>query len=911
MKTGKLFLLIVLTGCLGLTVWQFNNLKIIAHEYFSLHRSFYYDKEYKFRAKTPVIKEKVAATDPEAAAVANYIIMPWSRGEYEPLELLAQNVVKFPENQYFLYELAMCVSCQLEEGLDPNILVKISNRLIELDPKNSNYYYLKAEALLHTRAGNNFDEVTEAVKQAVNCEYFKDPYSVYRDRALALVQKQGLQHILGDWLMYEETGGRFAPHIYRDLLGYYNLLITEKNFAKAQEISDTLIAMATAEQNLLRWNTQLGSLPPHGIGLGFGLWNLPQEIALQRMDLTSAEADKKRMELCKIVSPQKTEKVLYRQNVAKEANRDYGIAAIPFIFIAKWLFVIICAACIFAIISLIRGDNLKIKISKISIFLFILYGVIYFAAGQVLLVYEIVDGPLGCWHFDSNVSEMFLMPPLLSKVTWSDAKDLFEFLPFCLFVLPLFIVFVLGVLKFFVDKADNLTSRIISGILISMPLGLATFFLSGHRYIGFVPIIIFILFAFKYSFRKLYFKNIFKAIFCNAQTDSLLRTNFLKLAAILIVLCWIGVVCLSAPVKKALEREDKDVKVSVYSFINAPEKNYQEILKKIEDPNLQHWDVLRCVPLLQSKDLPAFMDELKKRKFPVYDVPPMGFPGQNIKPRKYENLDDMPMTLLLRAVGRDQLPVVLKYLKNPDNEMALVFRAQLGDKSVKNKLEDILQKMAADQNQPEIEQRCDYNKMNPRESQVVFALASISDSNEAFKIISEFYKRRASREYLHFYAENICTLPKEVVLKLQNIYLADLKSSSEYTPLSIVIGQSQDLYLDNEIAGKILDLLLTRGVSIGWPKDLFDKHIESYGIEHYLDLNNSELLLKGLENKNESLRAWSLCQLGKIHYQFSGEQLQKLAADPSWKVRANLAIINKSLIQDNDPSAFVRLLKSL
>jgi hypothetical protein len=230
----------------------------------------------------------------------------------------------------------------------------------------------------------------------------------------------------------------------------------------------------------------------------------------------------------------------------------------------------------------------------------------------------------------------------------------------------------------------------------------------------------------------------------------------------------------------------------------------------------------------------------------------------------------------------------------------------LGDKTVKNKLENILQKMAADPNQPEIEQRCDYNEMMPRESQVVLALASISDSNEAFKMISDFYKRRSNNELMgriEFYVENICVLPKEVILKLQNLYLADLTPSSGYIPLSIVIGQSQDLYVDNEVAGKILELFLSEG--------LFNRDIEHYGVEYYIGLNNSERLLKSLQSGNEDFRAWSLCQLGRIHYQFSDEQLQQLAKDESWKVRANLAVIDKSQVRDDDNSAFVRLVKSL
>jgi len=871
-----------------------------------LHKSFYYD-EYRLKAKEPAIKKRVASIDPQAAEVANYILMSFSRGEYEPLQLTVQNIVKFPQNQYFLYELALCVSCQLEEGLDSDILLKISNKLIELDGKNSNYYYLKAYALLHSRRDNNFDKVIDTVKQAMNCEYFKDPYVEYRDRAAALVQKQGLHYMLSDWLMYEDIASHFARDVYQELLSYYNFLVTENKFLKAQEISEILVSMITENSRLPSMgNVTSTPLRLYGIGAGFGNWNLPQEIELQRLDLTPAEADAKRMQICKIAYPQKTQKAIYKQTQMKEENSIYTIAAIPFMFIARLFFITACAAVVFFGISWFHKDNFKSRIGKVCVFLFLLYSVIYFVSGQFPLIYEIFDRSL-LWHHSHSILDIFFMPPFLSQADFKDAKDLLEPVPFFLFVLPLCIVFVLGVLKFFVRKFDNLATRIFGGVLISMPLGLASVFMSGHSIIGFLPVIIFLLFAFKYSFRRILFRDIPKAVFGKSETDSLLRTNFLKLAMIVVVLCWIGILSLAVPVKKSLEKEDRDVKVAIFSFSNDSAKAYDEILKKTEDPNLPREGISRCIPLIQSKDLPEFMDKIKRRKFPSYNTP-FGFPGQDRNKKEYENLNDRFLTFLLRSVSRDQMPVILKYLDNPDNEMALVFRAHLGDISVKEKLNNILNAMIANTNQAVAEQSSDYEEMKPRESQVVFALASISDSSEAFNIISEYYKRRSKNECISFYVDIICTLPKEVIFKLQHLYLEDLKEKNlsqniqYYTPLTIVIGQSQDLYLDNDIAGKILSPFLSQMV--------IDKHLETYGIGYHLNLNNSDLLLKGLQSQTDELRAWSLAQLRRINYQFTPDQLQSLARDKSWKVRANLTLIDKSLIPETEPSPFVKLLKS-
>ena len=333
MKPKKLVLIIVILACIGLTMWQFNNLKIIFHEYSATHKYFYHSKE-GWQNKTPLIDKKTAKTDPEAAAIVNFIYKQGGRGDEQSMDMLAENISRFPENQYFLYELAACAYFGNEEGLDANIMLKLSDRLLELDNKNSNYYYLKAYALLHLRRDNNFDEVIETIKKTANCEYHKDPYLMYIDRIIAISQIQGLPKMLMQNLEAVFGYNFYFREIYDTLIRYENLLITENDYAKADEISNTLELMIPDKLHDPLADMKRGRdlFYLYGLGYGYGRWGLPQEIELQRKDLTPQAADQKRMELCTIVKPDK--KVEYGNKIYEldEKTRFCSMALLPFLY---------------------------------------------------------------------------------------------------------------------------------------------------------------------------------------------------------------------------------------------------------------------------------------------------------------------------------------------------------------------------------------------------------------------------------------------------------------------------------------------------------------------------------------------------------------------------------------------------
>ncbi len=905
MKLGKLFLIIVVIACIGLTVWQFDNLKIIAHEYWAV-KKFYHYTEHGWQHRQPLIDAKIARIDPEAAAIINYLYWCGDDDKYNPMDILAENVLKFPNNQYFLYELSRRAYFGYEDGLDPNAMLKLANRLIELDNNNINYHYLKAYALLHLRKGNNFDDVVQTIKQTAMCKNNKPPYLIYKERVIATAKKQGLPKSIIQNLRFIFEYNSFVRKIYDTLLQYENFLIIENDYAKADEISNVLIAMLPDEfrEPFCNINRGVHPLRLYGLGVGAGRWRIPQQMELQLRELSKQEADKKRLGMCAIAFPDKKVDFINEFYDDDYDKRVFGIAILPFLFYARTALVFLFITTVLKILSLLNKNKLQDKMSKAAFCRYFIFVAVFFIA----FVSPMLMGIRTCCF---NYQDFLLLkPPTLEAL-----KDLME-APKRYLILPLVpfaTVFCFGVISFFKRGFDNIVTRFISAVLLAIPFGLATLILQGSTYFKYLPFILFFVFAFKYSFRKITVRKILKVFTVTCDEDiAALRSNMLAFSVINLILCWFASILLSYPAKISMDEKPAQRNFYSYSFTSNYEKTYQDFLHKIEDKSLPMSSVMRTVPLIKTDDLQNFMEKFKNRKFPseFRSMPyAHGMPGY----KEYHEMDERSITYLLQTASRDQMPVILKYLNNPDNEMALVFRAQLGDKTVKNKLENILQKMAADPNQPEAEQRCDYNEMEPRESQVVLAMACISEPNQAFDYIKEFYKRCGKDDvfgWRRFEYESFCMLPKEVVRGFHNFYLdevenkiKDSNNNEKFTWLSPFYHGFEPMYLDNQTAQRMLKIFLTQNTA--------DNEIGRFGIEYYLTADSAELLLKGLQSGNDEFRAWFLCQLGKIHYKFSDEQLQKLANDESWKVRANLAIIDKSLIKDNEPSVFVKLLKSL
>ncbi len=898
MKYGKLIFLFALIICFGLTIQQKDNLKNIWTEYWKLHTSF---DERMYNASIPVIDKKIEKLDPEAAAIINFRLGSFSRDSKEGMEILSQNILQFPNNQFFLHELATYTYCNLENGLSPQILLKLSDRLIELDDKNSNYYYLKAYALLMERKGNDFNEVIEAIKKATECEYSKDPYVLYKERVLALAKKQGLHFRLMDNLYFEEPYSFFIRKLRDTLIQYENFLITEKAFDKAEQLSAVLKATSQNEP-LSRMQFMFSG--------GFGNWGMPQQLELQRKDLTKDEADRRRMELCSYISLDTIVKSQHKSyEYSKEAGR-YALAVFPFLYLSRLAFLFLVLCVILLSVMFIRKENpVASRISKASAVRYLIYGFVFLVSSQFLLIAELFTNELSCGCCHYNYSDIFLFTPVLKKLDFGAIRELWDapfyvYLPFIAFI----VVICMGIIKFFKPKLDNIGSRFAAGILLAIPLGLACGILQGHTYIKYLTALMFILFAFKYSFRIITIKNILQ-VFIGSRREGIntLRRDVLQLSGISFLICWLGFLLLAPMAYKSMGKKEIDVSEKIYSYSGDPEKGYQEIINKIHDVNLYEQSVPYYLSLVQSKDLSQALLKLKKKRY----APPwrIGFGNANdVNEKTSDYLYDCQIVYSLHFAGRDQMHVMISYLNDSENIMALIARARLGDKSVKNDLLDKLSEIKKlGNNIDELENA--YGKRIPRDYELITALSVILEPNEAVALVKEYFDTHpAERLDMYFHHKGPNMLPKPYALKVLNLYLDKAEKEINDVPdfrkydLLYPLRDTQGLYWDSQTAKRVLTLILSA---------CSEEHIETFGIEHYLESDSSGILLKGLKSDKENLRAWCVLQLEKIGYEWDKEELENLSEDKSWKVRANFAVANPSLIKENENSDYVKLIKRL
>ena len=93
------------------------------------------------------IPDTVAEQDPEAAQIAAYLLKGWT--EAMTAEDAAAGIIQYPDNSFFWTHFAETLD-RSDRAYDPQLLRCIADKLMALDPKNADYYVLKASAVLRS-----------------------------------------------------------------------------------------------------------------------------------------------------------------------------------------------------------------------------------------------------------------------------------------------------------------------------------------------------------------------------------------------------------------------------------------------------------------------------------------------------------------------------------------------------------------------------------------------------------------------------------------------------------------------------------------------------------------------------------------------------------------------------------------
>jgi hypothetical protein len=646
---------------------------------------------------------------------------------------------------------------------------------------------------------------------------------------------------------------------------------------------------------------------------GFGFWHMPQVLELQRMDLTKEEADKKRLQLCSYFNFDKVAESQKKIDERSMKIAKYAIAAFPFLFLSRLSFVFIILGIILLFIICIRKEKLdKHKTAIQAAIRYLIYIFIFILPFPIIFLCQVMQSDLECQCHGLNYSEIFNFPPILKElaeeITWRDLKDIgdapfYFFLPFISFG----VVIVMGITKFFKPKFDNISVRFVQGILLAIPMGLLTWIIQGHTYLKYISALLFILFAFKYTFRKVKTKNILLAIAGSPQEEHInLRIDLFKLSAISFIICWVGVLLLTSATFKSMEKPEIEPNLYTFSSIGNPQKGYQEFQKKICDVNTSYM-LPQYISMVQSDDLPRVLQKIKERKispFCFFPGPPLNEVNENTIKLHYDNI----IIGSLLYAGKDQLPILLNSMYDPENEMALVARARMGDKTVKDALLNILDETRSLGDKIDEIQSNHFERI-PREFEIIIALSVISEPNDTVAIVKEYFEAYPAEklcEYFHFKGPNL--LPQKYARQIMNLYVEKVEneiSGMETYQKDNALFPLRDtggLYWDSRSAKKVLGLAI-----LTFQED----HFETFGIEYFLAPDSSDMLLEGLKSHKDHIRAFCLSQLDKLGYTFKEDELVKISEDASWVVRANLCIIEKSQIKESEQSDYVKLIKSL
>jgi hypothetical protein len=287
----------ILTGlCLAWLYPHRNELSLYWREWSSFQRHFAYGNEGKFGLRQPFLSRSVAQQDSEAAAIVDLIMQDPSREDFQDIEYIAEQMMKFPTNQYFLYDLAC--RCALRTYIDPQIIDKIADRLIELDPNNGRYYFLKAWAVFYDWGDNRLEKSLDYLEKSYSCPTRSDPYEAYKERTYRLMESEKSTVFFSNRILSWSSENRWLQaRFIRDILTCTQDLIVNSQSDRAMQIHDRLQRLA--ENNIPQTIKTFRDYPVLTFSMSF--YGLPQEtpqaVELKWMKLDPQRARQNRLQM--------------------------------------------------------------------------------------------------------------------------------------------------------------------------------------------------------------------------------------------------------------------------------------------------------------------------------------------------------------------------------------------------------------------------------------------------------------------------------------------------------------------------------------------------------------------------------------------------------------------------------------
>jgi len=840
MKLRASIWVVVIVVCLGLGLWQGENLGIIWREYSSLNRHIKYE-DHSMKIRGPFIPPKVAKEDPEATAVAEVCLGRFHREMDERIEAVAEKLIEYPDNKFLLFELVRYL-CEDGRAVDPQVTLTFVERLIALEPDNANYHYIKCYFLLADRHGNDIDAALEKLEYANKCPRYDLPYSDYRQRAINIANKAKLSRFLLTELQRYEGENPVAFDIWEQLIGQASAAFTDGDTAKGMRITDALAEMQ---------KRQLRDGEPRAISLKnlmffsgpciFGHWQHPLGLELQRVNLAKEQARNNRLQLCALMASRKKPAEKNKNtNEKKEEKQTASLAAYPAVHVGEmfvaflWVYVILLFA------SAARGFGERNKLGFLDILLFIIGCVCYFCIVKGFFLVSLLESFCYFSYIDAlrpipgleyiermpMLVVLFLAGPIVAALAlWGlgflkPKRGAFwrlwyvrvpvslvmgaiaafialcteDFVSVALWEGCVVVGVLAGVLAWVIITVAwwLFRCRIVRLFLVATFLGSITVLASGYRYVHYLPMIVFILASATIAVVKTNEGSAFKTVlrlFSRKPDVAAIRNKCLRLIAPFIVVYWGLFIALMPLLAKSINLEFGEFKtVDRRAILPDANEAYQEVTSVFEAEGLSKMDIHRLLGLVMPEDLPTLLQKLKNKEFADYYLerlsswPGKGADEEEMARLKKVRLNDGDLVLAMNGCGRDVAGIVTGFLDEPDSERALVVRARLGDSTAKEKLEELLQtKMQSELDKKEDEQAKHprtYLDIPARAAEIIGALACVSEPNEATGRFLDYIQNREVSDLFedHEFFEGLTLLSTTQARRVIKSYLDKARS---------------------------------------------------------------------------------------------------------------------------------------
>jgi len=267
----------IVTACVALTVYEIPNARLV-WRYVGMSQQIKRQLVDKAAVRSDLSKE-VAATDPEAADILNYCLA-------EPNEDgLAEMVAKYPQNEFFLAQLAYKIT--ESNFVDARAALALAYRLIELNPDNAHYRYIKGWVLLRPPRDNGLEQdALEQFELGNGLEEFYLPYSKFKQRVDKLIDDADISPLERRLAEPSETG------IYWDLVKFISHAYGTYPKLDRESFSHLTAAVSQAAQRLLNNARHDGHLNHADV-----LLSSCERVRLRYLDLSPGEAQRARFRL--------------------------------------------------------------------------------------------------------------------------------------------------------------------------------------------------------------------------------------------------------------------------------------------------------------------------------------------------------------------------------------------------------------------------------------------------------------------------------------------------------------------------------------------------------------------------------------------------------------------------------------